>query len=114
MSRIVKVVESDLVSRWNKILSLKKAYEGTNRHEVIERFNVVLFPGDNDETYEVEFNLVNGGENSGPYLDVILWDDGQEIFVCDPSFERLDTEFWVRDSYLNKEFRIVLEPNQKV
>lgn len=114
MSRIVKVVDADLVSRWNEILRLKKAVEGTKRDEVIERFDIVLFPGDEDETYEVEFKLVNGNEDSGPYLDVILWDDGQEVFVCDPSFERLDTEFWMRDSYMNKEFRIALETNQKV
>jgi len=114
VSRIVKIVDAELVSRWNRILGLKKADEGTKRDEVIERFDMELFPGDKDETYVVEFKLVNGNEDSGPYLDVILWDDGSEVFVCDPSFERLDTEFFVRDSYMNKEFRIALEPNQKV
>ena len=114
MNRIVKIVDADIVSRWNNILSLKKAAEGTKRDEVIERFDLVLFPGDEDETYVVEFKLVNGNEDSGPYLDVILWNDGSEVFVCDPSFERLDTEFFVRDSLMNKEFRIVLEANQKV
>lgn len=114
MSRIVKIVDADLVSRWNNILGLKKAVEGAKQDEVIERFNIVLFPGDEDETYVAEFKLVNGNEDSGPYLDVILWDDGSEVFVCDPSFERLNTEFFVRDSYMNKEFRIALEASQKV
>lgn len=111
MSRIVRQIEAELVNRWNKILELKTAVEGTKRDEVIERFDFELFPG--EENYVVEFKLVNGDKESGPYLDIILWDDSNEVFVSDPSHQKIDDEFFVRDSHMNREFTIVLETKKQ-
>lgn len=107
MSRVTKTVPAKRIQEWNAILARRSAHVGVKHGEVIEEFDIKLF---DDEELEVQFKLVNGDKECCPYLDVILWDDGVEVSVCHPGHEKLDDEFKFRDSYMGREYTLIITP----
>jgi hypothetical protein len=106
MSQLCRTVPKERIEQWNKILALKTALEDHGHDLVIDEFDIDLFKG---EQHVVTFKLVNGDKESGPYLDVVLWDDGTEVYVCQSGHERLDDTFFMRDSYMGKEWNLKIQ-----
>ncbi len=82
-----------LVFSKEKLESLNKLLEQTRRvddepKDIIETFTVKFKDG-----READIKVVNGSEDSGPYIDAVLFEDGQEIAVCEPVFDELDGDY---------------------
>ena len=97
-------VPAERLSVWNALLLLKKASPDFLFDREISFFEVPL---END--YSVDFRLVNGDKEAGPYLDVLFCLDGQEIQVLDPSFEKLDGTYIFHDHNAGLKFVVTLE-----
>jgi hypothetical protein len=94
-------IRTDTLTYWNSVLSQKQGLEGKPFDQEIESFEVPLC-----DDYVALFKLVNGDEQSGPYLDVSLYDGDQEVQVIDPGFETLNGIYTFYDSYEKRELSL--------
>ncbi len=85
-------------------LSRRTKHPDYRSDEVMDSYTIEMQDG-----YFVDFVLVNGDESAGPYLDVILFHNGHEVQVLQPSFQRLSGKFHLADKSANQEFQVVIE-----
>lgn len=64
----------------NQILSSNEFYDEVGRDEVIAQFTA-KFP---DSSIEADIKICNG---DGPYIDAVLFDNGYEVMMLEPSWE---------------------------
>jgi hypothetical protein len=89
---------------WNRLLKRKTGSPDYKKDAEIEKFNVALC-----DSYNVDFSIVNGDKESGPYLDVVLYDDDQEVQTLPASFEKLEGTYKFYDSVEGRELVLILE-----
>ena len=75
------------IDEMNEMLLQKSRIDGYG--ELIETFTA-CFPGG---SYEVDIKVVNGDEQSGPYVDAVLFEDGNELAVLEPG-DNICGEYW--------------------
>lgn len=61
------------------------------------------------DNYSVDFNLINGNLEDPPYLDVVLFDNGQEIQHLDPVFVTLNGVYKFHDRHGKKDISLTLK-----
>lgn len=86
----VIAVKDKTLTELNEILSLQVGSSDYAQGETIETFSTDLL-GDG---YEVDIKVVNGDDSAGAYIDAVLFLNGQEVYCLEPSFERLDGEYF--------------------
>lgn len=77
-------VDLDRANKCDQILALKVADPGYKENDQIDGMTVTV-----SETYEIDFNLYNGNEETGPWLDAILFDTCCEVMTLDPVHESI-------------------------
>lgn len=73
-------LDRHIIDEWNK--NLMKHTRVKDAGELIDCLHFDFGDG-----IEVDIILVNGCEDSGPYIDAVLFDEGNEISCLEPNFE---------------------------
>lgn len=97
-------LSSETIDFINNTLALKSAHPDFKHDHLIYSFTVSLC-----DAYEVDFKLVNGDDESGPYLDVVLFDDGMEVCSLEPNREKIEGEYILWDSIEDRYFTVRIE-----
>ena len=85
---------------------LKQTRRIDGHGEIIETFTAA-FPGG---SYEVDIKIVNGDDYAGPYVDAVLFEDGNEICVLEPG-DTLEGEYWF---WLGGEpYEVIISPEEE-
>lgn len=85
MNRIIHVKKS-LLKQFKKWLALNSAVEDAGYEEMLYKVTAVFPMG-----IEADIKLVNS--SSGPYVDAVLFRDGCEIALLEPSYETFEGEY---------------------
>lgn len=118
--RVIRVNKKTL-KFWRENLARKSWNREYPAGEVMEEISKTF--GVAGTRYEVVLKLVNsepdrsreaqpgclGEPEGGPYLDAILFADGVEQCVLEPSREQLDGEFMFRDSVESRDIRVIVK-----
>lgn len=89
---------------FNSFLAMTSCSTGHKKNYQIASKTVLL-----SDNYSVDFNLVNGDDEAGPYLDVILFDDGEEVQTLPPDRTQLEGTYKFYDSVEKRELTLVIE-----
>jgi len=83
---IEKIIESRFLSVLDSFLELDHAVEDSGDGEVLhkETFNF-------KDGHEIDLKIVNS--ESGPYVDAVLFFEGDEITVLEPQYENFSGEY---------------------
>jgi hypothetical protein len=118
--RVIRVTKKTL-KFWRDNLTRKSWNREYPAGEVMEEISKTF--GVAGTRYEVVLKLVNsepdrareslpgglGEPEGGPYLDAILFADGVEQCVLEPSREQLDGEYMFRDSVESRDIRVIVK-----
>ncbi len=86
MEKHIEKLPSSQIAFYNRFLAMKQGSKEYKRDCQISSATILL-----DNNMSVDFNLVNGNSDSGPYLDVVLFDEnGCEIESLPPFAEKME------------------------
>lgn len=89
MIEVTHELEKNTVEFFNKRLNEEKGFENYSENDQLDSFTVVLPNG-----YQVDFNLINGNQEVGSWLDVILFDEnGYEIVALPVEHYEIEGEY---------------------
>jgi len=89
---------------FNQFLAMKQGSSEHKKDSQIASHTVLLC-----DDYSVDLNLINGDKESGPYLDVVLFDGGEEVQTLPPSRTKLEGTYKFYDSVEKRELSFVIE-----
>ncbi len=89
---------------FNKFLAMKKGSPEYKRDAQIASKTILLCEG-----YSVDFYLVNGDDEAGPYLDVVLFDSGMEVQTLPPERTQLEGTYKFYDSVEKRELTLIIQ-----
>jgi hypothetical protein len=99
-----ETIEAARCDYFNTFLAMKTRSVAFKKNSQILSHTVLL-----SDAYCVDFNLVNGDDEAGPYLDVILFDEGQEVQVLPPERTKIEGTYKFYDSFEKRELTLILE-----
>lgn len=101
----VEYMDARQCDYFNRFLAMKTGAKDYKRDTVIVSATVIV--GD----YTVDFNLVNGDDRSGPYLDVVLFDGADEVSALPAFAERIEGVYKLNDPESQRD--IIVEIRRK-
>ena len=100
-----ETIDAATCDYFNRFLAMKKGSPDHKRDRQIASHTVLL-----SDTYSVDFNLVNGDSEAGPYLDVVLFDDnGEEVQTLPPERNQLEGTYKFYDSVEKRELTLIIQ-----
>lgn len=79
-------IDVNTAKYWNDALSLNKQHPDGKESQTLDEFTVDFGNGIN-----VDIKLCNG--DTGPWIDSILFENGNEIFALEPCSEKVEGEY---------------------
>lgn len=98
----IEYIDASTCNYYNRFLAMKVGSSEFKRDSQIASHTVLI-----QDNYSVDFNLVNGDELSGPYLDVVLFEDAIELQTLPASRTRIEGTYRFFDP--TEERELVLE-----
>jgi len=81
-------LDSTTIELFNLLLGSNVIATEYQEGGLVEKFTVTV------GAYEVDYILVNGTKDSGPWMDVIVYDnDGNEAYIFPPDREKVNGEY---------------------
>lgn len=99
-----ETIDAATCDYFNKFLAMKKGSTEHKRDAQIASKTVLL-----SDDYSVDFNLVNGDNEAGPYLDVVLFDGGEEVQALPPERTQFEGTYKFYDSYEKRELTLIIQ-----
>jgi hypothetical protein len=100
-----EMIDANICDYFNKFLAMKKGSTEHKKDAQIASHTVLL-----SDSYSVDFNLVNGDKEAGPYLDVVLFDDnGQEVQTLPPERTQLEGTYKFYDSVEKRDLTLIIQ-----
>lgn len=99
-----ETIDAATCNYFNRFLAMKKGSPEHKRDAQIASKTILL-----SDTYFVDFNLVNGDKEAGPYLDVVLFDDGEEVQTLPPERTQLEGIYKFYDSVEKRELTLIIQ-----
>ena len=99
-----ETIDADTCDYFNKFLAMKKGSPEYKRDRQIASHTVLLC-----DEYSVDFNLINGDKEDGPYLDIVLFDDGEEVQTLPVSRGQLEGTYKFYDSIEKRELTLIIQ-----
>jgi hypothetical protein len=99
-----ETIDAATCDYFNKFLAMKKGSPEFKRDRQIASKTVLLC-----DDYSVDFNLVNGDKEAGPYLDVVLFDGGEEVQTLPPERTQLEGTYKFYDPVEKRELTLIIQ-----
>jgi hypothetical protein len=100
----VEKIDASTCDYFNRYLGMRVGSKEFKKDQQIASQTVLLC-----DSYSVDFNLVNGDDEAGPYLDVVLFDDGEEVQTLPPTRIQLEGTYKFYDSYEKRELTLIIK-----
>lgn len=99
-----ETIDAATCEYFNRSLAMTRGSDEFKKDRQIASKTVLL-----SDNYSVDFNLVNGDDEAGPYLDVVLFDDGEEVQTLPPERTQLEGTYKFYDSYEKRELTLIIQ-----
>jgi len=99
-----ETIDAATCGYFNKFLAMKKGSTEHKRDAQIASRTILLC-----DDYSVDFNLVNGDKEAGPYLDVVLFDGGEEVQTLPPERNQLEGTYKFYDSVEKRDLTLIIQ-----